>query len=338
MVDLATNLEKIAVVQTAQLGDLLFLSPLVRVLKLAWPRSRVTLVTQPRNVPLGACIPGVDEVLPFDPDQADASLAGIKRVARSLKSTELIVVPQPTMRSAMLAWLSGAPTRVGADLPVKRRFFNVKVAVRAREPVVERAMDMARALGVEGPTELQLVAPAAEVAKARELLGTAPSVGLALGADWATKRWPVESYVDLARRAHESGLRPVLVGEPEDRPLADAFLAQSKVPVLDLVGKGPLETLAVLSLLKGVCGGDAGWVHAARAAGVPALLLFGPTDPGGHTLEYYAQALCVGLSCQPCEEKGERACPLGHQDCLKTLEPDRVWTAFSRLLAHGGRR
>jgi ADP-heptose:LPS heptosyltransferase len=339
VVDLACNPEKIALVQTAQLGDVVFVSPLVRVLKLAWPKSRLTLVTRPMVAPLGACIPGVDEVLPFDPDRGDAGLAGIKRVAKSLQAPQLVLVPQPTLRSAMLAWLSGAAMRVGADLPVKRRFFNVKVPIRAREPVVERAMDLARALGVEGPTELQLAPPATEVGKARQLLGETPSVGLALGADWPTKRWPVESFVELARRANEAGRRPVLVGGPEDRPLADAFLAQSKgLPALDLVGKGPVETLAVLSLLQGVCGGDAGWVHAARAVGTPTVLLFGPTDPGGHTLEYYAQALCVGLDCQPCEAKAERGCPLKHLDCLKKLEADRVWGAFANLLSHGGRR
>lgn len=338
MVDLATNLEKIAVVQTAQLGDVVFVSPLVRVLKLAWPKSRLTLVTAPHVAALGACIPGVDEVLPFDAEKADASLAGIKRVARSLKAPQLVLVPQPTLKSSMLAWLSGATTRVGADLPVKRRFFNVKVPVRAREPVVQRAMDLARALGVEGPTELQLAPPAPEVEKARQLVGGTPSVGLALGADWPTKCWPVESFVELAKRISEAGLRPVLVGGAEDRPLADAFLAQSKVPSLDLVGRGPLETLAALSLLKGVCGGDAGWVHAARAVGAATLVLFGPTDPGGHTLEYFAQALCVGLACQPCEDEAERACPLKHMDCLKKLEVDRVWSALSNLLSHGGRR
>jgi len=338
LVELAVTPETIAVVETAGMGDVVFLSPLVRVLKLAWPKARLTLVTRPRTAQLGACIPGVDAVLPFDADGADASLAGVKRVARSMGAPQLVLVPQPTLRTAMLAWLSGAPHRVGSDLPVKRRLFNVKVPLRAREPVVERAMDLARALGVEGPTELQLSPPAAELARARELLGEAPSVGLALGAEWPTRCWPVESFVALAARAHEAGLRPVLVGDPEDRPLADAFLAQSKVPALDLVGKGDLLTLAALSQLRGVCGGDAGWVHGARAVGTPTLVLFGPTDPGGHTLEYFAQALCVGLACQPCEEEARRGCPLKHLDCLRKLEVDRVWSALSSLLAHGGRR
>ena len=296
------------------------------------------MVTRPKIASLGACIPGVDEVQPFDTSGGDAGLAGLKRVARSLQAPQLVLVPQPDLRSSMLAWLTRAANRVGADTPVHRRFFNVRVPIRLREPLVERSMDLARALGVEGPTELQLAAPPSEVAKAKEILGAAPSVALVLGADWPTKCWPVESYVELARQAHEAGLRPVLIGGPEDKPLAEAFKAASKVPALDLVGKGLLETLAALSLVKGAVGGDAGWAHAARAVGTPTLLLFGPTDPGSHTLEYYAQALRVGLDCQPCDEKARKACPLKHLDCLKKLEADRVWNAFSNLMSRGGRR
>ena len=338
MVELARAPERIAVVQTERLGELVFVSPLVRVLKLAWPKSLLTLVTRQEVVQLGACIPGVDAVLPLGGTWGWTGLVGLRALARSLQSPELVLVPEPTFRGGMLAWLSGAATRVGTDASLNGRFFNVKVPVRPREPLVERWMDFARALGVEGPTELQLAPPTAEREKASQVLGSAPSIGLVLGADWPTKRWPLQLYVELGRRAAEAGLRPVLLGEPEDRPLADAFLAQCEVPALDLVGKGLLPTLSAMALLKGVCGGDAGWVHVARAVGTPTLLLFGPTDPGGHTLEYYAQALRLGLDCQPCGDQAKKACPLKHQNCLKQLEVDRVWGALSSLLSRGGRR
>ena len=41
------------------------------------------------------------------------------------------------------------------------------------------------------------------------------------------------------------------------------------------------------------------------------------------------QAVSQTLDCRPCFA---RECPLGHTQCLKTLEPDRVITALSRLL------
>jgi heptosyltransferase-2 len=85
--------------------------------------------------------------------------------------------------------------------------------------------------------------------------------------------------------------------------------------------------------MKAVVGGDSGLLHIGRALGVPSLLLFGPTDPGLHNLEPQAQALRLGLECQPCHHHGPPSCPLGHHDCLARLTPERVWEALTSLLA-----
>ncbi len=335
---LAIDPRRIAVIQTAFLGDVIFTSPLVQVLKAAWPNAKLTLVTRPRNASAALCIPGVDAVVPFDKHGADGGLRGLKRVAKLLGPQDLALAPHPSLRSAMLAWMTRAPVRVGNDATLKRRFFTQKVVVREREPFVQQSMDLARALGIEGPTELVLVPPPSEVVRARLALEGPPAVGLIIGSSWATKRWPAESFAALADRVDEVGLRPVLFGAPSERPLADAVLgAVRRARPVDAVGNDLLESLAMLSILEGVVGGDTGLSHAARALGTPTLLLFGPTDPGAHTLEHHAQALRVGLDCQPCDLHGPRKCPLGQQDCMRTLEVERVFSSLTSLISRGGR-
>ena len=85
----------------------------------------------------------------------------------------------------------------------------------------------------------------------------------------------------------ERGVTPVLLGSPKEKALADAVKAASKRPgdYRDFVGNSIDESLALLAACRVALGGDTGLLHAARALGVPAVALFGPTDPGAHHWE-----------------------------------------------------
>jgi heptosyltransferase II len=335
-VDIGFEPSHVAVIQTAFLGDVVFTSPLVRALTLAWPRARVRFVCRPKAVPLARCIPGVAEAVGYDKDGAHRGPAGLWRAARALRGVEVAVVPHPSLRSALLARLSGARVRVGPAYRAVRALYTVPVPPRDREPFVERWLDLARALGFDAPNELRLTAPPQAVEEAARLLGDGPCVGLVVGSEWAPKRWPPEHFAALADRLAAEGLRPVLLGAPDERPLAEGVLRSLRAArPLDLVGNGIVESLGVIARLRAAVGGDTGLLHVARALGTPALLLFGPTDPGAHTLEPHAQALRLGLPCQPCHAHGQRACPLQHHDCLRKLEVDRVWGALKGLLPRG---
>lgn len=324
--------QRIAVIQTGSLSEVTFVSPLIRALRRAWPAARVVLATRPDVSSIAAFIPGIEAVISFDEDGADRGLAAIKRVARALGELQLVLVPHFTLRSALLAWLTKARNRVGIGFPVKGRLFTIKVAMRLREPYVERALDLVRVLGIDGSTELELKPSAAHLERASALLGATPSVGMIIGSPWPSKRWPAESFAKLCQRVEDAGLRPVLFGSPYDRPIAQAIHAAAGIPVLDLIGIPLAETAAALCLMKGVVGGDSGLTHVARAVGVPTVLLFGPTDPGAHTLEPHAQALRLGLECQPCMPESAYECPKGHQECLRSLDPHRVYGALASLV------
>jgi heptosyltransferase-2 len=68
-------------------------------------------------------------------------------------------------------------------------------------------------------------------------------------------------------------------------------------------------------------------VHAARALGVPTVAFFGPTDPTQHAWEPSTRVVVRGVPCQPCHPHGPAVCPLGHHDCLRTLEVEPLLSA-----------
>lgn len=99
--------------------------------------------------------------------------------------------------------------------------------------------------------------------------------------DGRGKSWPVERFVELARRlhAHYPHLKLVLTGTPAEAHLVRAFAKQDDF-VIDLIGKTSVPDLAALmTRLNLFITGDTGPLHVASARQVPLVCLFGPTDP-----------------------------------------------------------
>ena len=75
---------------------------------------------------------------------------------------------------------------------------------------------------------------------------------------------------------------------------------------------------------------DSGLMHVAAAVGTPIVAVYGSTSPRNTPpLAEHSELVWLGLSCSPCHQK---ICPLGHLNCLKTLEVGQVVAAADRLL------
>jgi ADP-heptose:LPS heptosyltransferase len=111
----------------------------------------------------------------------------------------------------------------------------------------------------------------------RPLIGVHPG-GSGLG---GLKRWPVESFADLADRLHaELGACVVLLGGPDDRDLVNRLKSNMRSVAVDAVGRLPL--LAAFGLIARcdlLVGNDSSLLHAAAALGTPYVGVIGPTSP-----------------------------------------------------------
>jgi heptosyltransferase-2 len=160
----------------------------------------------------------------------------------------------------------------------------------------------------------------------------APLVGLSPGAAYGpAKRWPPERFAGLAAGLEqEFGAGLVLLGGPDDRPVADELKNHFPGPVLDLVGQTDLrQALGVLSQLRLLITNDSGLMHAAGALGVPLVALFGSTDPqatGPFTDR--ATVLYHPWPCSPCLK---RTCPTDYE-CLTAISVAEVMAAARNWL------
>jgi len=323
---------RILVVQPAWLGDTVFLGPALRALRARWPACRIALVVTPRGAPVARLLPGADEVVVYDKRGADRGLGGLLRTGRALRGRfDLALVPHYAPRAGILAWLSGAPRRIGYALGCSER-----VPLDRSGPFVDRALRLAERAGAPGDRTLALRAPAERDGYAEATLAGAPRplVGIVPGAEWPTKRWGAERYAALARAL---GGTAVILGGPSERELAaEIARAAGAGLVRDTTGNAIDEAVALLARCDVVVGGDTGLVHCARALGRPTVVIFGPTHRERHVFGTREAALAVGLDCQPCHDHGPARCPLGHLRCMTELSPERVAAEARRLLDAGG--
>lgn len=129
---------------------------------------------------------------------------------------------------------------------------------------------------------LYLEDPAAQIVPRENGLRDDNLLAIHPGSGSETKNWPIDRFVEVARGwLAPNDERKVLIvgGEADEAPVAQLRRGLPNERV-ELAKNLPLPELASRLLNCAVfLGHDSGISHLAGAAGTPALLLFGPTDP-----------------------------------------------------------
>jgi heptosyltransferase-2 len=137
--------------------------------------------------------------------------------------------------------------------------------------------------------------------------------------DDALRRWPVASYVSLAKALNDRGIEVILIGGPQDDWILPFFLG---IDVQDQVGKLSLtQTLALLNESDVAVTHDTGPLHLAGITSVGIVSIFGPTDPRGR-LPQRANTVAIwggeGFACRPCYD-GRDYAPCNNNGCMQQV-------------------
>jgi lipopolysaccharide heptosyltransferase I len=294
--------DRLLIVRLGALGDVLRTLPALHLLHKSFPGLHIAWMVEDLSRPLLEGHPEIDEVirLPLPELRAAAGrpLAlgrGLAELARDLRRRRFTVAAdfQGTLKSGLLAWLSGAPRRVGFA-PGHCREMSFLLTNRWARPRsrhlnrVAKNLVLAQALGAHDD-EVTFVLPesAEEARQAEGLLRSAgaersPVVLLSPGTSHRQrhKRWPEESFALLAvLMATELGATPLVVWGPGEEDAAGAIVAASGGKALLAPPTGLRLLAAILRRAAAFVGADTGPMHLAWAVGCPVTALFGPTDP-----------------------------------------------------------
>ncbi|MEM8765874.1 MAG: lipopolysaccharide heptosyltransferase II [Pseudomonadota bacterium] len=324
---------KILIVAPAWVGDMVMAQPLIALL--VSRGAELSVVAPPATAPLGERLPGVSAVYPLEVGHGELGLGRRWRLARQLRRgafDQAIVLPN-SLKSALLPLFAGVPRRTGWLGESRYGLLNDH---RHLDPdryplMVQRFLALGLPPGAE-PVEVRAPVLKVDAERAATLMA---SLGLAAGNVTAlcpgaefgpAKRWPAEHYAAVARHELDQGRGVWLMGSPGDAE-ACAAIAALAPGVMNLAGRTRLlDAVDLLAQAERVVCNDSGLMHVACALKRPVVAVFGSTSPGfTPPLNDQAQVLKLDLECSPCFA---RECPLGHLNCLKTLEPERVIEAL----------
>lgn len=254
-----------------------------------------------------------------------------------------------SLRTAWMAWRSGAPQRIGTATDRRRWLLTDRIAQPSNAltglplAAIDTYLHLAARLGCPPQSpRLELATTAADEQAADaawQRLGLPPGRQVVMfntgGAFGDAKSWPAEHFAELARRiASEWNLSVLVNCGPAERDAAEEIVTRAADRrVQSLAGESQLPlglSKACIRRARLLVSTDSGPRYFGIAFGKPVVTLFGPTDPRMVESHYVKErVLSLGLDCQPCME---RSCPLGHHGCMRDLSPELVYRAVERQL------
>ncbi len=334
------------------IGDVVFSLPTVQALRAHFSQSRITAVVRSPANEILYHHPDIDSVIKIPFSEKDGLGAQV-RFARSLKKYRFdgVVLFPHSIRSAFLAYLSGARWRIGYATETRRCLLTHAIPM---------ALDSKKVHAVD--YYLPLVAPLGVTRVERNFrpvgteedmrlytkhfldLGIRKSdfvVAVQPGASKPQKRWHAERFGILCQRLIKEKEATVILlgslGETEVIEHIKKFCPEDRV--VTAIGLNLHLVLGLLKRSQLLIANDSGIMNLAAMVGTPLVAIFGPgniltSDP---VIEPEKKEIVTkNYPCSPCRQNFFKECdPSPHQKpyCIEDISVNDVAEAVEKLLS-----
>jgi heptosyltransferase-2 len=325
-------MNKILVIQTAFIGDVILATGVVESLHAAYPSAQIDFLVRRGNEALVKDHPFIHEVIVWDKKVAKyASMLKIILKARATKYNVVINL-QRFASSGIITAFSGGKAKYGFDKnPLSFLFttaFPHVISSRGEKYLHETE----RNFGVLAKlTEVKYAKPKVYPSKADiqkvETFTLDRFITISPASVWETKKFPIEKWVELI---HRTNYRVVLLGGPGDRDLCNQIAEKSHNRVVQVLAGDLtlLQSAALMSKAEMNFTNDSGPLHLASAMNAPTTAVFCSTIPefGFGPLSDVSKIVetTIDLSCRPCGLHGHKKCPQGHFKCGISIQIDQL--------------
>lgn len=359
------NPNKILVIITRRIGDVLLTTPLIRTLKAAWPQAAIDVLVFENTRDILANHPDIHQVISM-PNHA-SKWESFKWALGLWNQYDLAISALPSDRATLFAWLAGK-YRIGLleDKPNqswKQRLLNDWVAFdNINTHTVSMGLKLAGKLGLTPQYEVKVAWTTQDKNLVVALLSAENQTYAVLHVypKYAYKMWHVAGWIELVTWLNTQNIQVILTGSSEPSELAYIQNLLDKMPAktLNFAGKLNFAQMAyLLTTAKLYVGTDTVATHLAAACGTPTVALFGPSNPvkwapwpyayqaESSPWQMHAASQHVGnvvvlqglqppnmAKCVPCHLEGCERHLNSHSQCLDELPASRVIAAFNALL------
>ncbi len=334
------GVNRILFIRIDRIGDIVLSTPALESLKQAFPGTELVVLASISNHSLLLHNPYVDKVLAYDRNK---SLGDKIRIINRLRTYgfDLAIDPLPDyeLKTALIAFLSGAKSRIGYPSYGRELFFNVNgPKVAENKHFIDLTLDVLKPLGVNSKgrkPEIFLTEDEKNRAKnwfTARGAGKRAIVGIHPGGHYETQRWLPERFADVAYQLRRDGDYDVIFfGGPGEEGLVDYICAMTNAEVLTYVADDLRRFAALLCSCGILVCNNSGPLHMAVALDIPTISFMGPTNrdrwmPIGdnHKVLRIDNLPCIGCNLGYCK--------IGTHDCMRLITSSMVIEGVREVL------
>ena len=262
--------------------------PALHEIRMAFPKTSITLLLNEAVEPLLEGHPDADQFLYWGVKEGQGWWNILRWTGKLRKERfDAAIIFNPSRLFHVATFLAGIPLRIGyrrkMGILLNRSIRDTKASRTSHE--IDYNLELARLLGLSPSTPVLCLPkrPDAEAEAGRilESVGHSSSCRPIAIHPWTSnfartehRRWPLESFQNLAITLKDCGQPILIIGSPEFSSLMDTWELKGICGVTNLVGQIPLKVLpALLRRSSVLISNDSGPVHIAVAVGTPTIVV-----------------------------------------------------------------
>ncbi|OGW84691.1 MAG: hypothetical protein A2987_06570 [Omnitrophica bacterium RIFCSPLOWO2_01_FULL_45_10] len=347
--------DKILVVNTFGIGDLLFSTPLLKTLRSNFPTAKIDYMCNARTQCLLRNNKNINNVIVFEKDEFRSALknSGIefgKKIIGFMKEIKrnrynLVVDLSLGHQISLLLKTAGIKKRIGFNYRGRGRFLTDKLDIPGfyDRHVVEHYLDILALVGIKTFDDKNLeVTLSGELERwsqdflsennllTKELIGLAPGGGKSWGNNAVYRRWDPANFARVALKLLGKRSRAffLIFGSQEESNICKPIETALGGNVINLCGRLELpRSIALIKRCNLILCNDGGILHIAVSQKVKTVSIFGPVDSNVYgpypPSDRDKVVTADGVNCRPCYRNFKhKACET--HDCLKKIDSDKV--------------